>query len=707
MKTRSFSVRAMIAGLLALCLLLNACSSGQPAASPTAPESTAAASEQGTTAAPAVTTAAAETSVPAETTAAPAETAAVPAESTAPVASTAELPTVPADSPITPGTPLFLALGDEHLAGVEAVPPYSVAVSVSREDGRDTVQTSDSGVVREFCRRFAEITVGARSDAAAAPLSDSLVFFWNGGSSASFVTLNGGRLEVMSGGVSYYYDLENFDSFWEYASNLSEYISDPDDEYQVVNCPEQRFSTLCDPGCLVDWVDGDGLYIALEESKTIPYVLIYRFADAGVTATQYLQNTVIPNMQNRYGDNLLEISEIEEAQVTETQFVSMIRFTYRVGDSILYSYRVAGNYGNDVVSFNAKYDEESEDDALDELELVVAYFHIDGPMEKTAQEPKPVQPSVEPESKQVKGVTVTPTKAASAKLTTYSDAWVTFKVPEGWVVETGYGPLDFFMYYAVTAYDPENPDCRIFFSLKTDGYLIDKASHDWMRGIYPDSPFAILPYLDPVTLENFYNNATEAWTYFYGGSMNIPQIRDFTVIEEMGKSLLDGRIVRASSKNAKGSAVEGVYSASLYTINLAYFMGAMAYHTFFCSAPEGELADWLPLLDECLASFTFTQDFITCYYRSEDLMMGTIKANQALYDEVSDMIMDSWEKRNTTYDIASQKRSDATMGYERVYDTQTGEIYKAKNGFMDHYHGSDFAPVTDDMYLLPTAGYIE
>ena len=31
----------------------------------------------------------------------------------------------------------------------------------------------------------------------------------------------------------------------------------------------------------------------------------------------------------------------------------------------------------------------------------------------------------------------------------------------------------------------------------------------------------------------------------------------------------------------------------------------------------------------------------------------------------------------------SQKQSDATLGYERIVDTETGNIYKIDNGFTD------------------------
>lgn len=54
------------------------------------------------------------------------------------------------------------------------------------------------------------------------------------------------------------------------------------------------------------------------------------------------------------------------------------------------------------------------------------------------------------------------------------------------------------------------------------------------------------------------------------------------------------------------------------------------------------------------------------------------------------------------------KQSDATLGYERVYDTRTKEIYRAAKGFTSSYKGKGYKPVTDDnMYTTPISGYIE
>ena len=49
----------------------------------------------------------------------------------------------------------------------------------------------------------------------------------------------------------------------------------------------------------------------------------------------------------------------------------------------------------------------------------------------------------------------------------------------------------------------------------------------------------------------------------------------------------------------------------------------------------------------------------------------------------------------------------APLGYERVYDSEKNEIYRAPVDFFDYYSGDRYKPVTDDQYLLPIDGYID
>ena len=48
--------------------------------------------------------------------------------------------------------------------------------------------------------------------------------------------------------------------------------------------------------------------------------------------------------------------------------------------------------------------------------------------------------------------------------------------------------------------------------------------------------------------------------------------------------------------------------------------------------------------------------------------------------------MESWENRNRSDDILSEKRSDVILGYERVYNEDTDEVYRVENGFYDEYN---------------------
>ena len=77
-------------------------------------------------------------------------------------------------------------------------------------------------------------------------------------------------------------------------------------------------------------------------------------------------------------------------------------------------------------------------------------------------------------------------------------------------------------------------------------------------------------------------------------------------------------------------------------------------------------------------------------------------------NERLEIIMAAWEDRNVEQDITSQMQSDETGGYERVYDTQTGETYRAEAGWYESTGSDRYKPVTDKkLYAEPISGYIE
>ena len=136
-----------------------------------------------------------------------------------------------------------------------------------------------------------------------------------------------------------------------------------------------------------------------------------------------------------------------------------------------------------------------------------------------------------------------------------------------------------------------------------------------------------------------------------------------------------------------------------------YFLSV--YDAIFITAPKDEFIDWEDTLNKVSGSLEFTDAFMNGFNQAQDAVMKNFQNVRSICNEISAGIMDSWEKRSNSYDIMSQKQSDATLGYERVYDTETNEIYKAYNGFTDDYSGERYKSISDDMYTKKTDGYIE
>ena len=317
-------------------------------------------------------------------------------------------------------------------------------------------------------------------------------------------------------------------------------------------------------------------------------------------------------------------------------------------------------------------------------------------------------------------VKVTQNKTSQIKYAKYDNSLVSFEYPEGWKVEVG--PYDY-IHYSFKVYDPSNPNRMMLFNLKQEGALKSEKARQVYAKLYPESPFAKIIPIDPQTTEAFYKvwNPNAKLNNAQGGVEFFPQYNNFTVIGTLGKDMLGGDVLRATYTDANGKKCQGIFTASVKSIGTYNIsediwnpLGPQVdvsplniYNIITMTAPDEEFVEWQGILDHCVSTIEFSSTFISGFNQQESTIVGTVQANQKIYDSMSDMIMSSWEARNNSYDIMSQKQSDATLGYERVYDTETGDIYKAYNGFTDDYKGERYQPITDDMYTKTTAGYIE
>lgn len=298
---------------------------------------------------------------------------------------------------------------------------------------------------------------------------------------------------------------------------------------------------------------------------------------------------------------------------------------------------------------------------------------------------------------------------------------ISLKIPKGWKVEV---PLVDYIHYTFKVYNPNNPDYMIIFMMKLEGFNKSEAARNWQKKYYPNQVFAKLPVINPQTTESFYKVWNESAEFVNTNNVKfeyLPKLNEFSVIENLGVNAIGGDILRATYKNSNNDLIQGLFTASVkdagsYYVNSDIFnlfsekidvWSLNVYNVILMTAPDSEFNNWQSILDNCLSSLEFSDTFVNEFNKEESNILSTIQANQKVYDEMSDMIMDSWENRNNSYDIISQKQSDATLGYERVYDTETGEIYKAYNGFTDDYTGERYKTITDDMYTESISGTIE
>ena len=312
-------------------------------------------------------------------------------------------------------------------------------------------------------------------------------------------------------------------------------------------------------------------------------------------------------------------------------------------------------------------------------------------------------------------VKIVANEVSKIELENYSTNEFSIKKPKGWKVDT----LGDYIHYTIKVYNPENPIYQFFINMKTEGYNKSEDAKRFQQKYYPNDFFAKAPVIATKDTEGFYKIFNELGPLNNNSTFTFPTLTDFTVSENLGKGSLGGDMLRAIFKDANGNEGEGIFTAYVYDAGPYYVYENIisgkqidiyflnVYDAIFITAPKDELIDWEETLNTICSSLEFTDTFINGFNQQQDEVMKNFQQIRAIGNQISDGIMDSWNKRNKSFDIMSQKQSDATLGYERVYDTETNEIYKAYNGFTDDYSGERYKSISDDMYTKKTSGYIE
>ncbi len=331
-------------------------------------------------------------------------------------------------------------------------------------------------------------------------------------------------------------------------------------------------------------------------------------------------------------------------------------------------------------------------------------------------------------------VKITKTEAKSIQTEKYETADFSITIPKGWKVTTG----GINIYHSIRVYDPDNPVNQMFILLKADILLHSQAGKEaWQQnynmGNTQAALYAKAPVLSNPSTEGFYKifskytdfvsdveSSYSGYTFPTFDNFNVTD--SFTATGNLSSYALGDKLLRATF-TADGKEGEGMFAASVVDFGSFQISGGnvvnyqlqtadggyyMAYNVTAITAEKDTFIEWESVLTECMKTLDYSDSFVNATNQASNEKVALAMQISRNFNQIMDNMMSSWESRNKSQDIMSQKQSDAILGYERVYDTETNEIYKATNGFSDVYDGNRFKQVTDDnMYAEAISGYIE
>lgn len=326
--------------------------------------------------------------------------------------------------------------------------------------------------------------------------------------------------------------------------------------------------------------------------------------------------------------------------------------------------------------------------------------------------------------KAVQGTSINKSLTATLTLQKMSNDIYSIDLPKGWVIET----VGQYTTFGFRAYDPSKPERQIFFYTKMEPFLKSiEAKHEY-EGIVdlvgPNETYGYHQYADAQVLYDtttdyffFIFNEYTSYANKYGIKHTFPPLNDIQVYEKFKNTTpqtpgcMDNSIIRAGFTSANTIPCEGLFAAQI-TNKITYASPATgndlgfycAYQVMGITAGADEFSELEETLVKSISSFSFTEEYINKTVKYVQDETDRIVAQGKIMQQISDSYNAAWHSRQTTYDVISEKNSDANLGYERLYDTETGEIYRAETGIYDEYYKDSRLQKIDDS---DTARYLE
>lgn len=309
-----------------------------------------------------------------------------------------------------------------------------------------------------------------------------------------------------------------------------------------------------------------------------------------------------------------------------------------------------------------------------------------------------------------------PLYAQSPSMERYDGGFYSLEKPKGWQVY----PAGECSTLAFLVRDPEQPLRQSFFFSSVGPFYMSQQQKLLDQSYMNMGGFPVawieMPVVEPLTPGNFLTRFQEIASTQVARSFmpQCPRLENLEVISTQAQpsplAQFGGQteLIRALFKE-KGQLGEG-----LFLLTVAPFMpfmdgpgGGNAYALLFTgiTAPMGELQQLEKALVQPLQTFTIQPAYVqNCIYQQQVIYDGILKAGKTLSD-ASDLIMEGWKNRNRSDDIIAQKRSDAILGNERLYNPDTGQVYQFENGFFDSYNLNRNQYEMSNLQMLPGDNY--
>ena len=294
-------------------------------------------------------------------------------------------------------------------------------------------------------------------------------------------------------------------------------------------------------------------------------------------------------------------------------------------------------------------------------------------------------------------VNVRPAAWADVQWTLYQCQYFTVEIPEGWEVEW-----------------KGNAEQLIWTARAPEGTYAGVNNIDHMTICKTQQTAGMLG--QPIWLENgtvqeyfekIYSDTTENFTVH---NSCVPANKDELQALRSDKAIWDYQAMYATFYDkAAGCDGEGIYSAVVMEAPDLVLTGGINYAMWEINctlsqwAEPGRLVDWAPVLAHICQTFTYTD-----YYIQEWMAIYNAQFTQSSPAGDTDPVMEAYEERSREETIRMEKYSDMIGEYERVYDNETGDIYRAYNGFLDDMGDQNrYSSITDNQYADGYVGWID